>query len=80
MSNKGGKNFPASDSTSRLLNGLSGLMTTIATKYGSIEEMVEHPDWDEGKTDFCLSLIKAIHRNIREMDEGLSRHVKEKYG
>ena len=72
--------FPASHSVIRMLTNLSGLMTKIKTTYGSIEEMIEHPDWDEGKTEFCLSLTKAIHRNIQEMDEGLSRHVKEKYG
>lgn len=48
--------FPASDEYVVWAQSLSGMLTKIKTTYGSVSEMVEHPDWDESKTQFFLLL------------------------
>ncbi len=59
---------------------LSGMLTTMRKEYGSMEEMVERADWDEGKTRFACSLIQNLHANLGEIEKELSRHVTDKYG
>ena len=38
------KKFPASDEYVVWAHSLSGMLTNIKTTYGSVGEMVEHPD------------------------------------
>jgi hypothetical protein len=74
------KKFAASDEFIVWAQSLSGMMTKIKTQYGSIADMVENSSWDEGKTPIALSLVKSLHRHVREIDKELSRHVSEKLG
>ena len=69
---------PASDRFIAWANSLSGMLTTIKTEYDSISEMVEHPDWDEGKTVHAARLIHALRQHLQVIDEELSSHVKGK--
>jgi hypothetical protein len=55
------------------------MLTTIRRRFETAGEMVEHPTWDEGTTEYFLALIKSLHQHIAETDTELSCHVKEKY-
>jgi hypothetical protein len=72
--------FPASDEYVVWAQSLSGMLTKLKTAYGSISEMVEHPEWDEGKTLHFLQLIKGLNRHLSAVDKELSEHVKGKGG
>ena len=74
------RKFPASDEFIAWAQSLSGMLTKLRTEYGSVAEMVEHPAWDEGRTQYALSLIKSLHNHMAQIDAELSRHVKEKFG
>lgn len=70
----------ASDQFIVWLQSVSGMLTTIKNEYGSIEQLVEHPEWDEGRTLLAQRLVNALHSHIREIDEELTEHVSQKYG
>ena len=72
--------FTASDEFVAWAQSLSAMLTTIRVKYGSVAEMVEHATWDEGKTQYAVVLVKALHEHLAQMDTELSDHVKEKFG
>jgi hypothetical protein len=74
------KDFPASDEFVAWAQGLSGMLTDIRVRFGSIAEMVEHPAWDEGKTQYALSLVKSLRDHLSRLDEELTTHVRDKYG
>jgi hypothetical protein len=74
------KNFPASDEFIAWAQSLSGMLTNIRTEYGGIAEMVEHPAWDEAKTQFAVALIKSLHSHLAQIDAELTNHVQEKFG
>jgi transcription termination factor NusB len=57
---------------------LSGMLTMFRTSYGSIEEMLEHSDWDEGKTEYLLQLVQGLHSDLKKLDKEISDHVKTK--
>ena len=72
--------FAASDEFIIWAQSLSGMLTKIKTQYGGIAEMVEHPAWDEGKTNYALSLITSLRKHVDQVEEELAVHVKEKFG
>ncbi len=72
--------FPASDEFIVWAQSLSGLLTKIRTEYGSMPEMVESPEWDEGRTHYALSLIKSLNKQLTQIEEELTAHVSEKFG
>jgi transcription termination factor NusB len=72
--------FPASDEYVVGAQSLSGMLTKIKTTYGSVSEMVEHAEWDEGQTRYFLQLIKGLHRHLAKVDKELSEHVSGKGG
>ncbi len=72
--------FPASDEFVVWAQSLSGMLTKIKTTYGSVSEMVEHPEWDEGKTRYFLQLVKGLRRHLVTVDKELSEHVSGKSG
>ena len=72
--------FPASDEFVAWAQSLSGMLTTIRTKFGSVADMVEHPAWDEGRTRYALALVKSLHDHLGKIDQELSEHVQDKYG
>jgi hypothetical protein len=74
------KNHPASDEVIVWLQSLSGMLTKIKTEYGSFPEMVEHPDWDEGRTDIALRLIGALREHLQTIETELAADVKGKFG
>jgi hypothetical protein len=76
----GVNNHPASDDVIVCLRSLSGTLTRIKTEYGSFPEMVEHPDWDEGRTDLALRLIGALREHLEQIEMELSNHVQGKFG
>ena len=41
--------FTASDDFIVWAQSLSGMLTKMRTEYGSTQELLEHPDWDEAK-------------------------------
>lgn len=57
---------------------LSGMLTTLRNHYGTTEEMLEHHDWDEGKSEYLLQLVQCLHSDLRKLDEEMSEHVKAK--
>ena len=61
-------NYPASDEFESWLGNLSGMPTRIETEYGAISELVERPNWDDGRTLHAVRLIKALHVHIRAED------------
>lgn len=74
------RRYPASDEYVIWAQSLSGMLTKIKTTYGGIGEMVEHRDWDEGKTQYFLQLVKGLHRHLKSIDKELSDHVAGKAG
>jgi hypothetical protein len=73
-------NHPASDEVIVWLQSLSGMLTKIKTEYGSFPEMVEHPDWDESRTDLALRLISALREHLEKIERELGDHVNGKFG
>jgi hypothetical protein len=74
------RKFTASDEVVVWAQSLSGMLTKIRREYGGPAEMVERSDWDDGKTEYVLSLIKALHQHLSQIDSELSSHVEEKFG
>ena len=74
------KDYPASDDVVVWLQSLSGMLTRVKTQYGSFPEMVEHPDWDEGRTDLVLRLIGSLREHLQNVEKELSDHVNGKFG
>lgn len=72
--------FSASDNFIVWAQSLSGMLTTIRSEYGSVGEMLEHAAWDEGRTQYALTLIKSLHKHLDQIDEEMTIHVNEKYG
>jgi hypothetical protein len=72
--------FPASDEFIRWLQSLGGMLTKIKINYGSVAEMTEHSEWDDSRTELALALVKAIHKQLRQIDMELTSHVQEKLG
>lgn len=71
--------YPASDEFIVWAQSLSGLLTTAATRYGTLSEMLEHPDWDESRTDYALRLVKSLRKHIKRIEEEMTAHVHGKY-
>ncbi len=74
------KDYPASDDVVVWLQSLSGMLTRVKTQYGSFPEMVEHPNWDEGRTDLVLRLIGSLREHLRNVEKEFSVHVNGKFG
>lgn len=74
------RKFTASDEFIVWAQSLSGMLTTIRTKYGGAAEMVERADWDESKTTYALALVKSLHKHVAQVDSELTTHVHEKFG
>lgn len=72
--------FSASDEFIAWAQSLSGLLTTMRTEYGSMPEMVESPNWDEGRTNLALSLVKSLRAQLATIEQELAIHVADKYG
>jgi hypothetical protein len=68
----------ASDEFIVWAESLSGMLTSLRTSYGTTEEMLEHPDWNEGKTGYLLQLVHCLHTDLTMLDEEMSEHVKAK--
>jgi hypothetical protein len=65
------KRFPASDEFIVWAQSLSGMLTRIRTEYGGVDQMLEHPDWDEDKTPYVVQLVKSLHEHLGEIPLGL---------
>jgi hypothetical protein len=74
------KRYPTSDEFIVWAQSLSGMLTKMRTEYGSISEMVERPDWDDGKTDLALKLLKTLRTNLTRVEKELANHVNSKFG
>lgn len=72
--------FPASDEFITWAQSLSGMLTTIRTRFGSMPEMVESHEWDEGRTQIALSLITSLKARLAQIEKELADHVSDKYG
>jgi len=72
--------YAASDEFIRWLESLSGMLTKIKTEYGTIAELVEHPDWDDNRTMHAARLVRALRQHLHSIDEELAEHVTEKFG
>ena len=72
--------FAASDEFIAWAQSLSGLLTTMRTEYGSMPEMVESPEWDEGRTMLALSLVKSLSTHLAKIEKEFASHVNDKYG
>lgn len=72
--------FSASDEFIAWAQGVSGMLTSIRTRFGSVSDMVEHPNWDESSTRYVMSLIGSLRSHLADIDEELSNHVREKFG
>lgn len=57
---------------------LSGMLTSLRTSYGSTEEMLERPDWDESKTEYLLELVRCLRDDLTMLDEEMRDHVEAK--
>ena len=56
----------ASDEFMVWAESLSGMLTSLRASYGTAEEMLEHCDWNEGKTEYLLQLV---HLSARGLDD-----------
>lgn len=72
--------FSASDEFVAWAQSLGGMLTKMRTQYGSMAEMVESPEWDEGRTERALALIKSLCSQLAKIEEELTIHVNDKYG
>lgn len=74
------KRFAASDEFISWAQGLSGMLTTIRTKYGSTDRMIQRSDWDEGKTGLALNVLRSLRTNISKLEKEFAHHVSGKFG
>lgn len=72
--------YHVSDAFIRWAQSLSGMLTTIRAENGSAAEMLEHPQWDEGKTQLALALVASLNQELSVLHAEIACHVKEKYG
>jgi hypothetical protein len=56
------------------------MLTRVKTEYGSFPEMVEHPDWDEGRTTLVFGLISSLREHLENVEKELADHVNSKFG
>lgn len=73
-----GRRHLASDEFIVWAQSLSGMLTMLRTSYGSTVEMLEHPDWNDGKSEYLLQLVRCLHSDLRTLDEEMSEHVETK--
>ena len=71
---------PASTEVVSWAQSLGGLLTVLRKRYGSVADMLEHPDWDEGKTPLALALITSVHKELGKFQSEMESHVNEKCG
>ncbi len=70
--------YPASKEFMSWAGSLSGLLTTIKTKYGGIVEMVESPEWDESETIYAAQLLRSLKVHITKVERELTCHENQK--
>jgi hypothetical protein len=68
----------ASDEFLVWAESLSGMLTSLRTTYGTTEELLEHADWDEGKTEYLLRLVHCLRADLTALSEEMKEHVKTK--
>jgi hypothetical protein len=72
--------FSASDEFIVWAQSLSGMLTKIRQRYGSISEMLEHPDWNEDKTGIICRLVHSLYEDMQIIDMEMTNHVNDKIG
>jgi len=76
----GMKAHPASAMLLTWLQGMSGCLTRINSDYGSVQEMMEHNDWDQSKTENVFRLLQTVREHLEKVEVELSDHVNTKFG
>jgi hypothetical protein len=71
--------YGASDEFVSWAESLSGLLTTIDTKYGGAECMLERADWDESRTEYALQLVRDLRVHLQRLEEEMVSHVQGKF-
>jgi hypothetical protein len=69
---------PVSSDFIARIESIAGLMTKVETEYGGVSEMLESPEWDEGKTTYALRLVADIRRQLERLDEEMKNHASGK--
>jgi hypothetical protein len=68
----------ASDSYLRWAESVSGMLTGIKTEYGTVGQMLEDANWDDGKTDYAVRLTLALRDTITKIAAEMTGHVQGK--
>ena len=69
--------FPISRTFLTWAESLSGFMTTIESKYGGVEQMLDAPGWDQGKTQYARELVCNLHRHLGKLKREMEQHGTE---
>lgn len=72
--------YPASDEFLAWAQSLSAMLTRLRTTYGTVAELIEHPEWDEGKTEYAEQLVKSLRKHIHDVEMEFRKHVSGKSG
>ncbi len=67
--------FRVSDEFLSWAESLAGLLTTIETKHGGADSMIEDPQWDQGRTPYAISLIFDLHLHLERIQREMVTHV-----
>lgn len=72
------KRFEASDAFIRWAESVSGMLTTIKTKYGGVAKMLGDPLWDDSKSQYARKLVSALRDHISRISAEMHEHEQGK--
>jgi len=76
----GMKAHPVSARLLTWLQGMSGCLTRINSDDESVQEMMEHNDWDQSTTENAFRLLQTVREHLEKVEVELSDHVNTKFG
>ncbi|MBM79936.1 MAG: hypothetical protein CMJ78_05000 [Planctomycetaceae bacterium] len=75
-----GLNNKATNEVLNWMHGLSGFFTKMRSDYGTISQMLEHPDWDENRTEYTKTLMESLAAELTTAAKEIREHVDSKFG
>ena len=70
--------FSASDEVIGWIESVAGFVAHIRTNYGSVSELIEHPQWDESRSNYAASMLAGLEKEILTLSKQFSDHVKSR--
>ena len=58
---------------------LSAFLTKINKEYENAGELIEDSEWDDGKTNLAVSILKSLKKSVNKIEKEMRSHVENRY-